>query len=109
VTVAVRCRDYSQLLQALSARRRALGLTQRDADEVSGLQPGYVSTLECGRRHLGSLSLPMLCAAYDIDILVAARSDLTPTNCRGLSATAADRFEPRALPAPVRPSLSTEP
>jgi helix-turn-helix protein len=78
MTVAVRIRDYSQLTQALAARRRQLGLRQLDADEKSSLQSGYVSKLEAGIRHLGPLSLPMLLAAYDCDLLLAPRSSVAP-------------------------------
>jgi GrpB-like predicted nucleotidyltransferase (UPF0157 family) len=71
---AIRCRTYQQLTQALAARRRQLGLTQLDVDARAGLQSSYTGKLEIGTRHLGSLSLPMLCAALDIDILVMPRS-----------------------------------
>jgi transcriptional regulator with XRE-family HTH domain len=78
VTVAVRCRTYEQLTQALAARRRQLGLTQNAVDQRSGLQDNYTGKLEIGTRHLGKLSLPMLCAALDVDILVAPRSAVAP-------------------------------
>jgi transcriptional regulator with XRE-family HTH domain len=78
LTVAIRIRDYSQLRVAISARRRQLGLRQLEADEKAGLQPGYVGKLECGDRHLGPLSLPMLLAALDCDLYLAPRSDAAP-------------------------------
>jgi hypothetical protein len=89
---AIRCRTYQELTAALAARRRQLGLRQLDADEKSGLQTGYVGKIESHVRHLGPLSLPMLCAAYDIDILVAPRSEIAPVEHRGLSGDKADRF-----------------
>jgi hypothetical protein len=76
---AIRCRSYGELIGALAARRRELGLRQLDADERSSLQPGYVGKLEAGVRHLGPLSLPMLLAAYDCDILLAPRQSAAPT------------------------------
>jgi hypothetical protein len=74
VTVAIRCRTYEQLTSAFAARRRQLGLRQLDADEKAGLQSSYVGKLEIGTRKLGALSLPMLLAAYDLDILLVPRS-----------------------------------
>jgi hypothetical protein len=96
LTVAIRCRDYDQLRAALSARRRSLGLTQLAADERAGLQSGYVSTLEAGTKHLSKLSLPMLLAAYDLDLFVSPRSAVAPiadpTGSRG-PVVPADRRE----------------
>jgi hypothetical protein len=42
--------------------------------------------LEVGVRHLGKLSLPMLLAAYDLDLYVAPRSADTPVDRRPDSA-----------------------
>jgi transcriptional regulator with XRE-family HTH domain len=92
VTVAIRCRTYEQLTSAFAARRRELGLRQLDADEKAGLQSSYVGKLEIGTRKLGPLSLPMLLAAYDLDILLVPRSDVAPVEHRGLSGDKADRF-----------------
>jgi hypothetical protein len=83
---AIRIRDYSQLRDAIAARRQQLGLRQLDADEKSGLQTGYFGKIECGVRKLGDLSLPMVLAGLDCDLYLAPRS--------------ADRFERRALPKP---------
>lgn len=95
MTCAVRIRDYTQLTQALAARRRQLGLRQLDADEKSGLQPGYFGKIECHDRHFGPLSLPMALAALDVDLLLCPRSEAAPVETRGLSAGTADRFEHR--------------
>ena len=65
MTVAIRIRDYSQLTQALAARRRQLGLRQLDADEKASLQPEYFGKIECHDRCLGPLSLPMALAALE--------------------------------------------
>jgi hypothetical protein len=86
MTVAVRIRSYDQLTQALAARRRQLGLRQLDADEKSGLQPGYFGKIECHDRCLGPLSLPMALAALDVDLYLAPRSDVAPVDDRQLSA-----------------------
>jgi hypothetical protein len=98
VTVAIRCRDYDQLRQALAGRRRQLGLRQLDLDEKSGLQNGYCGKIEKGIRRLGDLSLPMILAGLDCDLLLAPRSEVAPVETRHLSADTAGQFERRALP-----------
>jgi transcriptional regulator with XRE-family HTH domain len=86
VTVAIRIRDYQQLTEALAARRRFLGLRQLDADEKSGLMSRYVGKIECGTRKLGDLSLPMLLAALNCDLLLAPRTGSEPAEARTGSA-----------------------
>jgi hypothetical protein len=86
VTVAIRIRDYSQLTQALAARRRQLGLRQLDLDEKAGLMSGYSGKIEAGIRKLGDISLPNLLAGPDADLYLAARSDVTPVEARQGSA-----------------------
>jgi hypothetical protein len=82
VVAAIRIRSYSQLTEAIAARRRSLGLTQLDTDEKSGCQPGYQGKLEKSIRHFGPLSLPMVLAALDCDLLLAPRNAVTPTEPR---------------------------
>jgi hypothetical protein len=93
---AIRCRTYQELTAALAARRRQLGLRQLDADEKSGLQTGYVGKIEAGIRRLGPLSLPMMLAALDCDLLLAPRSSAAPVEHRGMSADEAERVAHRA-------------
>jgi hypothetical protein len=70
-----------------------------EADEKSGLQPGYFGKIECGIRKLGDLSLPMVLAALDADLYFAARSDIDPVaEQRPLGPRAAGGFERCALP-----------
>jgi hypothetical protein len=78
MTVAIRVRSYDQLRSAIAARRRQLGLCQRDADEICGIQPGYLGKIEKGIRKLGDLSLPMILAGLDLDLYVAPRSSTAP-------------------------------
>jgi transcriptional regulator with XRE-family HTH domain len=94
--VAIKIRAYTQLRSAIAARRRQLGLRQLDLDEVSGTQTGYVSKIEAGIRKLGPLSLPMLLAGLDCDLLLCPRSDAAPVEHRGLSGDKADRVAHRA-------------
>jgi hypothetical protein len=99
VTVGIRIRDYSQLRASIAARRRQLGLLKLEADEKSGLQPGYFGKIECGLRKLGDLSLPMVLAALDADLYFCPRSDVDPVaEQRSLGPRAAGSFEHRALP-----------
>jgi len=86
VTVAVRIRDYSQLTQALAARRRQLGLRQLEVDELSSLPSGYQGKIEACCRSLGKLSLPMILAALDCDLYLGPRradEDLTQRDRTG--------------------------
>ena len=101
MTVAIRCRTYEQLTSALAARRRQLGLTQLDVDARSGLQNSYTGKLEIGTRHLGKLSLPMLCAALDIDILVAPRSSVAPVDEERPGSAAGSGYERQSRAAMI--------
>jgi hypothetical protein len=94
-TVAIRIRDYTQLRQAIAARRRQLGLRQLDLDEKSGLMSGYSGKIEAGVRKLGDISMPFLLAGLDCDLLLAPRSAVAPVDHQGLSASSADRFDHR--------------
>ncbi len=54
------CRDYRQLMDVLKARRLALGFTQLEADERSGLQDGYTGKLEAWDRDSGRRLGPVI-------------------------------------------------
>jgi hypothetical protein len=72
-------------------------LLQLEADEKSGLQPGYFGKIEAGCRKLGDLSLPMVLAS--LDLYLAPRSDVAPVaEQRSLGPRAAGGFERRASP-----------
>jgi hypothetical protein len=86
MTVAIRIRNYSELTEALAARRRSLGLRQLDLDEKSGLMSGYSGKIEAGIRKLGYISLPNLLAALDADLLLCPRSGAAPVEARTGSA-----------------------
>jgi hypothetical protein len=100
--IAVRIRSYEELQSALAARRRQLGLRQLDLDVKSGLMSGYSGKIEVGIRKLGSVSLPMILAALDADLLLVPRSETAPVEHRGLSAETADRHihRPTGDPSP---------
>lgn len=99
MTCAIRIRDYSQLTQALAARRRQLGLRQLDADEKAGLQSGYFGKIECHDRCLGPLSLPMALAALEVDLYLAPRSSTTPIEARPGSAGNVQHRQPNSEPS----------
>jgi hypothetical protein len=109
--VAVKVRDYAELIQYLDARRRQLGMTMVDLDYKSGLQEGYAAKLICGMKTLGPVSLPLMLQTLGLEILltldklglellVAEKRALRPSDIerRALSADKADRVGRRALP-----------
>lgn len=86
------CRDYRGLMDALKARRVALGFTQLEVDERSGLQDGYTGKLEAwdrdsGRR-LGPVSMELLLGALGLQIALmeirqpAPRTEPDPAQLR---------------------------
>ena len=68
--------DYAQLRAVIAARRRELGLSQLEVDEMAGVQTGYIGKLECGDRHFGDVSLGSVLGALGIkiDVVRAASS-----------------------------------
>jgi hypothetical protein len=92
--IAVKARDYPELLQVLDARRRELGLTMEAFDERSGLTNGYSAKLFVGMRRFGEMSLPVVLQTLGVELLVAM-PPATPVERRGLSADKADRFDHR--------------
>ena len=68
-------RDYPGLRKALAARRKELGWSQRELDDITGLQEGYVSKLECGDRCFGPLSLALTLQALGVEILLRPIAD----------------------------------
>lgn len=73
MTVAISCRTYKELREALAARRRALGWSQLECDYKSGLQDQYTGKLEIGTRCLGEMSMAVLLETLGVDLLVAPR------------------------------------
>lgn len=48
--IRLRVATESQLMETIAARRRALGLSQRDVAEKLGIAQAYLSLMESGRR-----------------------------------------------------------
>ena len=48
--IRLRVATESQLMETIAARRRALGLSQRDVAEKLGIAQSYLSLMESGRR-----------------------------------------------------------
>jgi hypothetical protein len=55
--------DLAGLRLLLAQRRRALGLTQLQVDEIAGLQGGYCGKLEIGLKGFGEMSLQAVLGA----------------------------------------------
>jgi hypothetical protein len=68
--VAVKVKDYTELVQVLDARRRQLGMRMADLDYTYGLQEGYAAKLICGMKTLGPVSLPLMLQTLGMEILV---------------------------------------
>jgi hypothetical protein len=98
---AIRIRDYSQLREAIAYRRRQLGLRQRDADEICGLQPGYLGKLEKNIRKFGDLSLPMVLAGLDCDLYLAPRSAVATIE-QPQGSAAGDGYERQSRSASIK-------
>lgn len=79
--------SYDQLRQAVARRRKALGLTQLDLDDLAGVQDGYTGKLECGARHFGPLSLGLILQALGVElVLQPVRHDPPQPKERSMSA-----------------------
>ena len=62
--------DYGQLRAVIAARRKELGLSQLEVDELAGVQTGYTGKIECGARHFGDVSFGSILGALGIKIEV---------------------------------------
>ena len=102
--------DYAGLRRVISARRRELGYSNgRALDEAIGWADGYASKLECGRKHFGDLSLPLLLIALRIKIVIFADPDPAPPAApanvaHGRHLRAAPAQPATAKPAQVAPA-----
>jgi hypothetical protein len=72
-------KSYDDLVRTLIERRKALCLSQRDVDRLSGLPDGYTSKIEMGTatrsgRALGRLSFDLLLATLRLKVLVMPAS-----------------------------------
>ena len=68
-----RIREYRDLIATLIQRRKALGMSQLEADMVSGLEVGYFGKIEISRfagkgRRLGRVSLPLLLETLQVSL-----------------------------------------
>lgn len=69
--------DYEGLIEAIKRRRQALGLRQLAMDERTGLPDGYQGKLECGMKHFGPMSLPLVLGALGLKLIVVP-GDVVP-------------------------------
>jgi len=65
---------YNELCQLLAMQRIALGMTQRELDQLAGFQDGYTGKLETGTRPkgrtIGSRLLPMWLGALGVRLAI---------------------------------------
>lgn len=66
--------SYDELRQAVASRRKALGLTQLDLDQITGLPDGYQGKIECGVRSFGPLSLGLVLQAMGVELVLRPRA-----------------------------------
>jgi hypothetical protein len=90
---SIKCKDYPELLGALNARRRELGLTMEAFDERSGLTGGYSAKVFCGMRRFGPMSLSVTLATLNLELLVAPKGSAPRPVDRVGSAHSADRTD----------------
>lgn len=65
-----RVTTLEEIQQAMTARRKSLGLSQMLVDDISGLQTGYTGKLECGIKGLGKISMPLILGALKCELLI---------------------------------------
>ena len=68
---------HKDLIAALVARRRSLGLTQIDVDAIGGLAGGHTAKIECGTKKVGYVSLTLLLGALKLELLAVPASGAT--------------------------------
>jgi hypothetical protein len=69
--------EYSHLRKLIAERRKELGLSQLEVDEMAGVQTGYTGKVECGTRHLGDVSFGCILGALGlhVDLMRGAVAD----------------------------------
>ena len=63
-------KSYPDLIAVLVRRRRELGLTTSELDDVSGMQLGYVAKLENGSKNLGPMSFDTMLSALGLRVVL---------------------------------------
>lgn len=74
--------EYADLRLAIAARRKELGLSQVDLDNIAEVQPGYTAKLECGLKNFGEKSLPAILGALGL-VLSPTKHGETPSETWG--------------------------
>lgn len=85
--------EYKHLRKLVAARRRELGLSQLDVDDMAGLQSGYTGKLECGTRCFGDLSMGAIFGALGLSLEVIRAAGTYDRKGEELSETAAARLK----------------
>jgi transcriptional regulator with XRE-family HTH domain len=63
--VTTQIENLEGLRKAVAERRKALGLTQMEANFRPGLADGHWSKIECGDKQFGFISLPLVLETLD--------------------------------------------
>jgi hypothetical protein len=72
---------YADLRALVAARRKELGLSQLDVDEIAGVQSGYTGKVECGTRHFGDLSFGAILGALGLTVGVMRAAGAHGNSC----------------------------
>jgi hypothetical protein len=99
--------DYAGFVDALVARRKALGFPQLETDERAGLQSGYVGKVEAwlAEKHgrgLGPMSLELLLGALGVGIILVETNSKPEPVRRRYPKRKDDRPEHERIPLFVR-------
>jgi len=78
LSVPIDARDRKRLGEALLTARTAVGLTQRELAEASGVPQGKISRIERGATHAPLALLAQLAAGMDYRIEVRIRASREP-------------------------------
>lgn len=83
-------RNYGELIEAFTARRKELGLSQADVDARAGFADGYCAKVEAWRgksgRGLGLITLPLLLETLGVTLEVVPSEQPKPGRHRPLTA-----------------------
>ncbi|MEK4035840.1 hypothetical protein WOC76_04235 [Methylocystis sp. IM3] len=68
----------SEIAGACDLRRRELNITNLALDDAAGLQSGYSSTLFCGKKRMGDMSMPSMLGALGMKLIAVADDAWVP-------------------------------
>ena len=72
----------NELRHHLARRRKQIGISQRDFEDLIGVTSGYASKLECGMRGFGDVSLPAYLSALGLKLALVEADEPLPRSVR---------------------------